>query len=272
VQVEKAHARFLQETGLGEFHPHVDMRLTNPAEYERLHEHINAHRYYLGTERQADVPYREAVNSWCENVYKPLVEAIDAQGLSKQFPSFTLADLYLRVSEYQWLLREAAQQADVEDEAHEEATERMAEIYQQRLVRRVIRTLRHATWLDEMIRDKEYSAFLDKTRIVELRPEAHILASLPGKYEKILEHIDVHHYYLGIEQQRDVPYPEAVASWYDNVYMPLVQLIREQDLISRFPGRTETDAYIWLIDHRELLEEEHNPAAEHEDAPDSSET
>lgn len=254
VQVEKAHARFLQETGLGELHPNVDMRLTNPAEYERLHEHINAHRYYLGTERQADVAYQEAVVSWCENVYRPLVEAIEDQGLSKQFPSLTTADLYLRVSEYQWLLREASQAADIEDEAREEATDRMAEIYQQRLVRRVIRTLRHATWLDDMIRDKEHAAFLEKTNINEMRPEADIQVSLPGKYEKILEHIDVHHYYLGIDQQRDVPYAEAVASWYDHVYMPLIQLIREQDLLSRFPGRTETDAYIWLIDHREFLE------------------
>lgn len=255
VQVEKAHARFLQETGLAEIHPDVDMRLTNPAEYERLHEHINAHRYYLGTERQADVPYQEAVVSWCENVYGPLVEAIEAQGLLRQFPSLTAADLYLRVSEYQWLLREASQAADEEDQAREEATERMAEIYQQKLVRRVIRTLRHANWLDEMIRDKEHAAFVEKTRIMDLRPEANIQASLPGKYEKILEHIDVHHYYLGIEQQRDVPYSEAVMSWYDHVYMPLIQIIREQDLLSQFPGRTETDAYIWLIDHRELLEE-----------------
>lgn len=255
VQVEKAHARFLQETGLGEIHPETDLRLTNPAEYEKLHEHINAHRYYLGTERQADVPYAEAVTSWCESVYHPLVEAIEAQGLLRQFPSLTAADLYLRVSEYQWLLREAAQDAVEEDEAHEEVTERMADIYKQRLVRRVIRTLRHATWLDDMIRDKEYAAFLEKTKIHEIRPEADILASLPGKYEKILEHIDVHHYYLGLEQQRDVPYSEAVASWYDNVYIPLVQLVREPNLLSTFPGRTETDAYIWFIDHRELLTE-----------------
>jgi len=87
-----------------------------------------------------------------------------------------------------------------------------------------------------------------------VRPEARVLASLPGKYEKILHHIDVHHYYLGLEQQRDVPYSEAVASWYDNVYLPTVQDVREQNLLAGFPGRTETDAYIWLVEHREALE------------------
>ena len=250
VQQEKAYGQFLQDTHLDELRPGADLHLSNPAEYARLREHIADHHYYLGTERQADVGYGEAVQSWYDNVYRPLVDAIEAQGLRRQFPQMTAADLYLRVSEYQWLVRQAAQ-ADVgSDEARDEATERMADIYQQGVVRRVIRTLRGANWIDTMIRDKEYAAFLERTGLPALRPDAQVLASLPGKYEKILHHIDVHHYYLGLEQQHDVPYSEAVASWYDNVYLPTIANIREQNLLADFPGRTETDAYIWLIEHR----------------------
>lgn len=252
---EKAYGQFAQATRLDELRPDANLRLSNPSEYGRLLEHIEAHRYYLGSERQADVSHADAVESWYDNVYRPLVEAIEAQGLQGQFPQLTPADLYLRVSEYQWLVREAAQGAVADEAARDEATERMAGIYRQRVVRRVIRTLRHANWIDTMIRDKEYAAFLERTRLLELRPEANIVASLPGKYEKILHHIDVHHYYLGLEQQRDVPYGEAVASWYDNVYLPTVMSVREQRLLEGFPGRTETDAYIWLIEHREALEE-----------------
>ena len=254
VLAEKAYARFLQQTHLDELRPETDFHLGNPAEYDRLHEHINAHRYYLGTERQTDVGYEEALLSWHDSVYRPLVEAIESEGLLRQFPTLTATDLYLRVSEYQWLVREAAKETVAEDDARTEATERMAEIYRQRVVRRVIRTLRHSIWIDTMIRDKEYAAFLERTRLHELRPGAEILASLPGKYEKILHHIDVHHYYLGLDRQRDVGYDEAVASWYDNVYLPAVESIREQDLLSEFPGRTEADAYIWMIEHREALE------------------
>ena len=255
VQQEKAYGQFVQDTRLDELRPDSDLHLSNPAEYARLREHIAAHHYYLGTERQADVSYGEAVQSWIDNVYRPLVDAIEAQGLRRQFPEMTAADLYLRVSEYQWLVREAAQ-ADVgSDEARDEATERMAGIYQQGVVRRVIRTLRGANWIDTMIRDKEYAAFLERTGLLALRPDARVLASLPGKYEKILHHIDVHHYYLGLEQQRHVPYSEAVASWYDNVYLPTIRDIREQNLLADFPGRTETDAYIWLIEHREEMEQ-----------------
>ena len=250
VQQEKAYGQFLQDTHLDELRPGADLHLSNPAEYACLREHIADHHYYLGTERQADVSYGEAVQSWYDNVYRPLVDAIEAQGLRRQFPQMTAADLYLRVSEYQWLVRQAAQ-ADVgSDEARDEATERMADIYQQGVVRRVIRTLRGANWIDTMIRDKEYAAFLERTGLPALRPDAQVLASLPGKYEKILHHIDVHHYYLGLEQQHDVPYSEAVASWYDNVYLPTIANIREQNLLADFPGRTETDAYIWLIEHR----------------------
>ncbi len=254
VLLEKAYATFLQQTRLDELRLGSDFRLSNPAEYERLRDHIAAHGYYLGTERQADVSLSDATLSWHDSVYQPLVEAIEAEGLQRQFPHMSVTDLYLRVSEYQWLVREAAQGTLAEEEARTTATEQMAEIYQQRVVRRVIRTLRHATWIDTMIRDKEYAAFLERTHLHELRPGAEILASLPGKYEKILDHIHVHQYYLGLEWQRDVGYDEAVGSWYDNVYLPTVQTIREQGLLADFPGRTEADAYIWLIEHREALE------------------
>jgi hypothetical protein len=253
VNQEKAYAQFSQDTRLDDLRPEADLHLSNPAEYARLREHIAAHHYYLGTERQSDVGYGDAVESWYDNVYRPLVDALEAQGLRRQFPDMTTADLYLRVSEYQWLVREAAQDVVGGDRARDDATERMAEIYQQRVVRRVIRTLRGANWIDTMIRDKEHAVFMEKSGLLHVRPEAQVLASLPGKYEKILHHIHVHHYYLGLEQQRDVPYSEAVASWYDNVYLPTVESVREQNLLADFPGRTETDAYIWLIEHREAL-------------------
>ena len=91
----------------------------------------------------------------------------------------------------------------------------------------------------------------------ELRPDAEIIVSLPGKYEKILEHIHVHQYYLGLDWQRPVDYAEAVTSWYDNAYRPAIEGIREQNLLAEFPGRTEADAYIWIMEHREALEAAH---------------
>jgi hypothetical protein len=82
-----------------------------------------------------------------------------------------------------------------------------------------------------------------------------VLLSLPGQYEQLLEHISVHRWFLGIEANQDIPYPDAVASWYDNVYMPLVEAIREADVLKEFPQRTESDLYLWLIEHLWYLRE-----------------
>ncbi len=252
------YAIFLQETELHRLRPEAELLLSDPAEYGRLHEHINAHRYYLGEDRHHEVPYAEAVASWYDNVYLPLVQAIEQEGLFRAFPKLTAADLYLRVSDYQWLLRESYQAqeavATADQRIRDAATNRLAEIYQQREVRQIIRKLRRATWIERMIREQERQSFLERTQIEQLRPGAQIVASLPGKYEKLLKHINDHRYYLGLERQADVPYSEAVASWYDNVYLPLVALIREQNILDDFPGRTETDIYIWTMDHREEVE------------------
>jgi nucleotide-binding universal stress UspA family protein len=60
---------------------------------------------------------------------------------------------------------------------------------------------------------------------------------------------------LGINQKRDIPYTEAAASWYDTVYLPVIQVIREKGLLHEFPNRTETDLYIWLKRYQAELEE-----------------
>jgi len=97
--------------------------------------------------------------------------------------------------------------------------------------------------------------FLEKTQIDKLIPEAKIELSEPDLYHRLLEHIDVHRYYLGIEQDREIPYDEAVKSWYYNVYLPFVEAVRKSGILKHFPGRTETDLYIWVIENRGKLQE-----------------
>jgi nucleotide-binding universal stress UspA family protein len=108
---------------------------------------------------------------------------------------------------------------------------------------------------DELILKAEYVDFLESTQLDKLRPEADLSVTLPGQYQKLLEHIEVHRHYLGLEQERHIPYEEAVAHWYDNVYWPVVQLIRDQGILHSFPERTETDLYLWIAKHRADLEE-----------------
>lgn len=109
---------------------------------------------------------------------------------------------------------------------------------------------------DDLIVKAEYADFLEKTDLLHFYPEADLSVTVPGQYEKLLEHIQVHRYFMGIDFKREISYPEAVAHWYDTVYMPIVEPIRERGLLRWFPGRTETDMYLWVSEHRVALEKE----------------
>ncbi|HEX7004928.1 MAG TPA: universal stress protein [Trueperaceae bacterium] len=109
---------------------------------------------------------------------------------------------------------------------------------------------------DDLIIKAEEAEFLLETQIDELRPEADLTVTAPGSYADLREHISVHRYYMGIDRGREISYPEAVAHWYDTVYLPVVESIRKHGLLRGFPGRTETDLYLWLSEHRAALEKE----------------
>jgi nucleotide-binding universal stress UspA family protein len=109
---------------------------------------------------------------------------------------------------------------------------------------------------DDLIWKAEYADFLEHTHLDELHPEADLSVSIPGQYQVLEEHIEVHRYFMGLEQEREIPYEEAVTHWYDEIYWPVVQVIRERDILRDFPGRTETDLYLWVSEHRAALEKE----------------
>ncbi|MBN1878350.1 MAG: universal stress protein [Anaerolineae bacterium] len=121
-----------------------------------------------------------------------------------------------------------------------------------------IKTRAHLTpdsKLDDLILEAEYADFIARTHLDEIRPDANLKVTAPGKYRELEEHIYVHHYYMGLDQRRDVTYAEAVGNWYDKVYLPVVNLICEIGLLRDFPNRTETDMYLWLAEYRVALEE-----------------
>ena len=101
----------------------------------------------------------------------------------------------------------------------------------------------------------EYASFLEATELDRVRSDQHIEFTLLGGYKHLEDHIAVHRYYLGQARRGEVAWPEGAASWYDNVYMPAVHIIRQRNVLSRFPGRTEADLYLWIMEHRYFLSE-----------------
>jgi hypothetical protein len=115
------------------------------------------------------------------------------------------------------------------------------------------------TDLDMLIRQIEKADFFRATHLDILRPGNQLRLTVPGQYEKLLEHINVHRWYVGVENKREIGWEEAVQSWYDTVYMPIVDYIREHNILADFPNRTETDLYLWLIEHQANLRDFTNP-------------
>lgn len=99
---------------------------------------------------------------------------------------------------------------------------------------------------DDIIAKAEYAQFLEETRLDELIPGADLRLTVANGYPQLLEHIIVHRYYMGIEQEREIPFDEAVQHWYETVYLPVVDMIRSSDLLRLFPNRTEADLYLWI--------------------------
>ena len=59
---------------------------------------------------------------------------------------------------------------------------------------------------------------------------------------------------------------EGLDYWYDTVFLPVVQIIREKDILRDFPHRTETDLYVWIAKHQAELAQEHGEEIRHEAA------
>jgi hypothetical protein len=100
--------------------------------------------------------------------------------------------------------------------------------------------------LDDLLIKQGQVAFLKKTELNRLRPDYQIELTAPGRYRDLLEHIADHRYYLGQTYGREIKAEEAVTSWYDNVYLPIIRAIRKQGVLKQFSGRTEADLYIWV--------------------------
>ena len=104
-----------------------------------------------------------------------------------------------------------------------------------------------------------YVRFLRHTQLDELRPDQHIEFTIRDGYEQLLEHIATHRDAMSHERQGSVPKAEAVCDWYDRLYYPVVQIVRENEILADFPRRTEADLYLWIVGHRHRLQEQCGP-------------
>lgn len=109
---------------------------------------------------------------------------------------------------------------------------------------------------DDMIIKAEYSEFLERTRINDLRPNVDLAVSIPGQYNNLMSQIYLHKFLTEENSGTEITLEEAVTGWYDNIYIPVAEIIRDRGLLRWFPKRTVTDLYIWISENRRTLEKE----------------
>jgi hypothetical protein len=95
----------------------------------------------------------------------------------------------------------------------------------------------------------EKRKFFEATKLEKHRPGCSLEFTEVGRYDEILSHIREHKWYINLTKTEEIPFDEAAASWYDTVYTPIIAIIREANLISRFPGTTEADLYVFIGKH-----------------------
>ena len=71
--------------------------------------------------------------------------------------------------------------------------------------------------------------------------------SVTGQYDVIFHHLLIHKYYINQNQSDEISMQEAILSWFNTVYMPVINTIKRQHIMRRFKHRTPADMYVWII-------------------------
>lgn len=259
LKVLHEYRRFLERTHLDEVRPDQRIRFTVAGGYDQLIEHIAMHRYYMQVDQQREVSEAEAVRDWYDTVYCPIVEVIRQNGILADFPHRTEADLYLWIVEHLYYLRESEQDVSIEA-----AAEDYADQFSERPIKKIMRGVMSVLGethppeqTPEQIKAQhDRQRFLDRTHLDDVRPGHGLHCTIDGGYDRLIEHIDRHRYFMGLDLKRDVSETEAIGHWYDEVYLPIVNAIREHNLLANFAGLTETDLYLSIIDYLDQLRRE----------------
>lgn len=120
--------------------------------------------------------------------------------------------------------------------------------------------------IDTLLIEAERHDFLHNTRLDDLRAKHGIRLTAPGGYTLMLRQIAHYQGALSRIDETEVSYEDTVTAWYDMVYETSVQEIEEEGILEQFPERTAADFFVWVMHHKEHLEERYHKRIMVEDA------
>lgn len=251
--LKEEYSDFLEWTNLSRLRPQQRIELSALGAYLELIQHINAHRQHLVNERNAEVSLDEAVASWYDHVYMPLIELIRQHNILEQFPGRTEADLYVWIIKH----RDSLTQVFGYDPGPEVAALDLAAQFGKRSLLDQVETAaetvvggaRAVLTPEPVMPSLELLDFVDWAQVDNLCTGNTIRLSKNNDYDRLREHILAHRYYLALERGHDVPLEEGIKHWCEHWYSPVVEEIRKRGTLNYFPDQTESDLYLWIMDH-----------------------
>jgi len=109
------------------------------------------------------------------------------------------------------------------------------------------------TDIDALLCQNAHTSFLRRTHVDRLCPDLNIRLTQPDGYAALLDEIEAYQAILSQIDEQEMAFNEAVVLWGEMRYSPIIDIIRQRDILQGFPGRTETDLYLWLCRNQEEL-------------------
>ncbi|MCX7025389.1 MAG: transcriptional regulator [Spirochaetes bacterium] len=103
----------------------------------------------------------------------------------------------------------------------------------------------------------EKKQFYEQTSFGTITGDENLDFSDPGQYDVIVNHVLVHKYYINQDSSTEIALEEAIGSWYLHVYSPIVSIIAVEHIGWRFPGRTQSDLYVFIVKHWHFLKKKY---------------
>ncbi|GHU26298.1 hypothetical protein FACS1894164_17220 [Spirochaetia bacterium] len=111
--------------------------------------------------------------------------------------------------------------------------------------------------LREKLIQYEKELFYEKTAFGTLTGDYQLDFSTTGTYDVIYNHILVHKYFMNQCQSEELPLSDAIVSWYNNVYVPIIHIIKDEWIQIDFPGSKSGDLYIWIVKYWDFLKKKY---------------
>ena len=99
----------------------------------------------------------------------------------------------------------------------------------------------------------EKRLFYAKTNYGDITGDWSLDFTTAGQYDVIYNHILTHKYYINLNQVEEISMTDAIMSWFNTVYMPVVNTITQHKIMKKFKRRTVSDLYVWLVKYWDEL-------------------